>query len=183
MSKIGMRPIKVTKAEVVINNPQSVKITSGNLVFEHSLPSMFSVTYDKGQLKVSPTDNAVVKDKKQKALWGLHRALLASKIKGAEEGFVSTVRIVGIGFKAQLQGNSLSMTLGYSHKIDVPLDKQVIVEIDKLGQLLTLKCVDSFRLGNFCATLRALRPPEPYKGTGIYVDEEKIIRKAGKSKS
>ena len=183
MSKIGMRPISVTKAQISVGDSGLIKIVSDKVSLEHVLPNSLKAVYSAGSLRISLGSDGDIKDKKQKALWGLHRALLASKIKGAEEGFVSTVRIVGVGFKAAVQGPVLVMTLGYSHKIDVPLDALVSVEIDKTGQLLTLKSVDKFRLGNFCAQIRTLRSPEPYKGTGIYVNNETIIRKAGKSKS
>jgi large subunit ribosomal protein L6 len=133
-------------------------------------------------LNVFPIDK-FAKDKTQNAVWGLHRALVAGKVKGAEEGFVSTVRIVGIGFKAVIAGDILILSLGYSHKIELPIVAGITVETDKVGQLITLRSTDKFQLGNFCAKIRGYRKPEPYKGTGNYVNSETIIRKAGKSKA
>jgi len=182
MSKIGMRPIAVSKAKVSIDGQHLVKIANEKGSWEHVLPDVLTASYENGFLKIFPIDRAS-RDKDQGALWGLHRALVAGKIKGAEEGFVSTVRIVGIGFKAAVVADKLVLTLGFSHKVELPLDKDISIEIDKIGQLMTLRSTDKFKLGNFCAKIRTYREPEPYKGTGIYVNDETIIRKAGKSKA
>jgi large subunit ribosomal protein L6 len=116
-------------------------------------------------------------------LWGSHRALIANKVKGVETGFTQKITIVGLGFKAQQAGPKLTFTLGYTHKIDLNLPKDVTIEIDKTGQLLTLHSADKFKLGNMCDAISSLRPPEPYKGTGVIKEGTVIIRKAGKTKA
>ncbi len=182
MSKIGMRPIPVKAAKVLVEGVGLIKMTVGARTLEHQLPEGFSVNFEQGFLKIFP-DTVGETLRNYKAVWGLHRALVASKIKGLEEGFVSTVRIVGLTYKAAIVGDKISFSLGYSHKVEMSLDSDVSVEIDKNGQLLTLKSFDKFKLGSFCSNIRSLRKPEPYKGTGIFVDNEVVIRKAGKSKS
>ena len=139
------------------------------------------VVVENSQIKVSLKDGAEL-NRENKCVWGLTRALIASELKGLEDGFTYTIRLVGLSCKAALVGEKVVFTLGYSHKIEVPLDKNISVEIDKNGQLMTLKSSDKFALGNYCSHIRSLRPPEPYKGTGIFVNDEKILRKAGKSK-
>jgi len=113
----------------------------------------------------------------------MNRALLANKIKGVETGFEQKITIVGLGFKAQMAGQKLTLTLGYTHKIDYTVPKEVSIEIDKTGQLLTVRSSDKFMLGNVCDAIRSFRPPEPYKGTGVIREGEVIVRKAGKTKA
>ncbi len=182
MSKIGMRPISFKKASISVEG-SSVVISCSGKKSSHELPAFLNAQVIDGKaLKISVNGQEDL-DREVKTAWGLHRALLASKIIGLEDGFTSTVRIVGLGFKAATQGNKLVLNLGYSHKIEMDLDPEVSIEIDKVGQLLTLKSSDKFRLGNYCAKIRSFRKPEPYKGTGIFVNDEKINKKAGKSKS
>ena len=97
--------------------------------------------------------------------------------------FTKQMQINGLGFKAALAGNKVVFTIGYTHKIDLMLPKEVTLEIDKTGQLLTFKSPDRRMLGEICDKVRSFRPPEPYKGTGIKYTTEVIVRKAGKTKA
>ena len=97
----------------------------------------------------------------------MHRALLANKIKGIQQDFEKIVQINGLGFKAAVSGSKVVFSLGYSHKIDFNLPKDVTLEVDKTGQRLVFRSPDKEQLGQVCSQVRALRPPEPYKGTGI----------------
>jgi len=112
----------------------------------------------------------------------MHRALLANAIKGADVGFEKQLKIIGLGYKAALAGNKIVLSLGYSHKIDLPLPKEVSLKIDKTGQLLTFASHDKAMLGEICDKVRSFRTPEPYKGTGIRYTTEEVVRKAGKTK-
>jgi large subunit ribosomal protein L6 len=178
MSKIGRKPIEIGGAQIEIKDREihyKGKKASGVYVLDKGL----SAELKGKELYITP--KAVTPDTNR--LWGLHRALLANKIKGADTGFEKQLRIVGLGFKAALAGSKMQFSLGYSHKIDMELPKDVAVEIDKTGQLLTFRSFDKDLLGQVCSDVRALRPPEPYKGTGIQYVNEVIIRKAGKAKS
>jgi large subunit ribosomal protein L6 len=181
MSKIGRSPIKLAGA-TVSHDGLIVKIKGPKAEFEHELPVGFSVELEDGFVNVLMGDSA---DAKQgKALWGLHRALLANKVTGSEIGFTRSLKIVGLGFKAIKQGaDELVFSLGFSHKVNFKMPKSVTVEIDKTGQNLTFASVSKFELGNVTSSIRALKKPEPYKGTGIMYTDEIIHRKAGKSKS
>jgi large subunit ribosomal protein L6 len=182
MSKIGMRPVPVELAAVEIKD-DVVNLEHKGIKFSHRLHPALVATFQDKFLKVAFANNVSEKRKTTlKCFWGLHRALLNNMVVGLETGFTSTVKIVGLGYKAVMSGSKVTFSLGYSHKIDHELDKDVSLEIDKTGQLLTLRSHDKFKLGNECASIRTLRPPEPYKGTGIIVNNEKIVRKAGKSK-
>ena len=178
MSKIGRKPIAFSSAKIEITG-QTVHINGPKAKLSHDLPKELSVTLGDHQLNLKPESA----ERKLRAVWGLHRALLANKVKGAEVGFEQKVKIVGLGFKAQLVGQKMTFSLGYSHKTEYDLPSNITVEIDKTGQHLTFKSFDRELLGSVCDTVRSFRKPEPYKGTGIMLENEVIIRKAGKTKS
>lgn len=178
MSKIGRKPIHLGGVQVEVQEREvhyKGKKSSGIYI----IPDGFAYKVEDKKLFIVP----VRKGSDVNRLWGLHRALLSNVIKGADTGFEKQLRIVGLGFKAVNAAGKLQFSLGFSHKIDVELPKEVTVEIDKTGQLLTFKSHDKTLLGLTCSKIRALRCPEPYKGTGIQYVNEVIIRKAGKAKS
>jgi len=118
-----------------------------------------------------------------KRIWGLYRALIANDINGANIGFTKQLQINGLGFKAAVSGSKAIFTLGFTHKIELALPKEVTMEVDKTGQLLTFKSANRMLLGEICDKVRSMRPPEPYKGTGVKYFTEVIKRKAGKAKA
>lgn len=178
MSKIGRKPIALTSAKVQINGNQ-LTISGAKTSFNHELPEGVNIRQEGKELVVG-VDRVT---RRHKVMWGLHRALIANKVKGVETGFEKKLTIVGLGFKAQLTGKKLVLTLGYTHKIEYEMPAEVTVDIDKTGQQLVFRSSDKFELGNVCDAVRAFRPPEPYKGTGIVAEGEKIFRKAGKTKA
>jgi large subunit ribosomal protein L6 len=178
MSKIGRMPIPFSSAKITVNGTK-VLVDGGKVKFEHDLPETVKIAVDGGALKLTITEDT----RENRMLWGLHRALLSNKVRGVESGFVTKLIIVGLGYKAVATGTKLSFSLGYTHKIEYTPPACVTVEIDKTGQILTLRSADKFELGNAADTIRSFRPPEPYKGTGIQYEGEKIHRKAGKTKS
>lgn len=179
MSKIGRRPIDLGSVKTEISdNSKELKYTGKKSAGTHSLPDILKFELDDNKLKVVPAE--LTSDTNR--LWGLHRALVANKITGAETGFERQLKIVGLGYKAIVSGKQIQFSLGYSHKIDYELPESVTLEADKTGQILTLKSVDKQLLGQVASYIRSLRKPEPYKGTGIRYMDEVIIRKAGKTK-
>lgn len=184
MSKIGRKPIALGKIQVEVKG-QEVHIKGPKQTLVHVLPASLSAVVRDGSLVIMPAEGAEKKIGKRELnqLWGLHRALLANKIKGAGTDFEKQIQIIGLGFKGALSGNNLVFSLGYSHKIDFALPKGVSVDIDKTGQLLTFKSADKELVGHVCSMVRALRVPEPYKGTGVKLATEVIVRKAGKAKA
>lgn len=178
MSKVGRMPIAFSSAKISVTGSK-VLIDGGKVKFEHELPETVKIAIEGGVVRLSITEDT----RANRMLWGLHRALLANKIKGVEKGFEQKLIIVGLGFKAIQAGSKLNFSLGYTHKIDYELPAGVTAEIDKSGQIIVLKSADKFVLGNAADTIRSFRPPEPYKGTGIMREGEVIHRKAGKTKS
>lgn len=178
MSKIGRKPIELTTAKATVDGKR-ITIQGPKLKVEHELPEGIALSINEKILQLSLTEDT----RKNKALWGLHRALIANKVRGVEKGFEQKVNIIGLGYKAVASGQKMTFTLGYSHKIDYNLPEGVSVNIDKSGQKLVFSSSDKFLLGNVCDKVRSLRKPEPYKGTGILRENDVIIRKAGKTKS
>jgi len=178
MSKIGRKPIEIGNTQ--INITDNIVNYKGKLFSGlHELPDLLGVELKGKELYV--TAKKMTKDTNR--LWGLHRALLANKVKGADVGFEKVLRINGLGYKAALSGSKIQFSLGFSHKIDFTVPAEVKVEIDKSAQLMTFRSPHKDILGQVCSDIRALRPPEPYKGTGIKYETEVIRRKAGKTKS
>ncbi len=118
-------------------------------------------------------------DRKVRALHGLARALVANMVTGVKDGFERKLEIVGIGYRAQLQGRAIQLALGYSHPVIFPLPEGVTAEIDRQVSI-TLRGADKAVLGQTAAKLRALREPDPYKGKGIRYQNEVVRRKVGK---
>lgn len=175
MSKIGRKPIDIgnTKVEIKDNKIHyQGKLASG----VYRLPDTFKAELKDKLLYIMPAK--LLKDTNM--FWGLHRALVSNNIKGSDLGFEKVLRINGLGYKAIISGSKIQFSLGYSHKIDFNVPEGVKVEVDKTGQLMTVKSPYKDLLGQVCSNIRALRPPEPYKGTGIKYETEVILRKIGK---
>lgn len=183
MSKIGRKPIDISGVTVEVKGRnvhyKGVK-TSGVYV----LPQTFEAHIENNELALLPNKELARKYKVRELNreWGLHRALLANVISGSKKAFEKLVEINGLGYKAVQSGNKLVFTLGYSHKIDFDIPKGIAVSIDRTGQKLTVSSSDKEALGLVCSKICALRRPEPYKGTGVKLATEHIIRKASKGK-
>ncbi|MEO5346267.1 MAG: 50S ribosomal protein L6 [Magnetococcus sp. YQC-9] len=177
MSRIGKLPISVPKGvEVSIDN-QTIRVAGKLGALTRTFPAEISIVQDGDQLIVAPRGEA----KNSRALWGLARALLANMVKGVSEGFSKTLEIIGVGYRAAVDGRILKLNLGYSHAVDFKLPDGIDASVDK-NTLLTLKGIDVERLGQTCAEIRTYRLPEPYKGKGILYQGEQIQRKVGKKK-
>ncbi len=175
MSRIGRQPVSI---------PQGVKVqVEGHLVraegpkgrLVQPMPTGLRATVDDGKVVIARTGD----DRKVRALHGLARALVANMVAGVKQGFEKKLEIVGIGYRAQLQGRNLQIALGFSHPIVFPLPEGITAEIDK-QTLITLRGADKALLGETTARLRGLRKPDPYKGKGIKYVDEVIRRKVGK---
>ena len=184
MSKIGRKPIDIGTVSVEVKGQEihyKGKKSSGVVVVPDALKpqldgKLLRLSFDK-----QGKSRSVLRDINQ--VWGLERALLANKIKGADNEFEKVLQINGLGFKATVAGQKLVLTLGYTHKIDFTLPKGVSAEVDKTGQRLVFKSADRELVGQVASEIRMMRPPEPYKGTGVKYELEVITRKAGKAKA
>jgi len=186
MSKIGRKPINFDGVQIEISGKEiNYKGPHDKGIYE--LPKGLEVVIENKNLKIFPSKEYATMSGKMKKkinqIWGLNRALLANKIRGAAQAFVQKLEINGLGYKATKIGKKLEFSLGYSHKIDFELPEAVSVELDKSGKKLTIKSCSKFLVGKVCSEIKSLRLPEPYKGTGIKLEKEEIRRKAGKAKT
>ncbi len=174
MSRIGKKQIKIPEGvEIRIENGRvAVKGPKGEL--EKEFPKDLDIQIQDGSVSVAPTEG---KDKNSE-IWGLGRALLAIMIKGVSEGFEKTLEFSGIGFKAQVNGENLELNLGFTNPVVIRAPKGVALQVEK--NLIKVRGADKEAVGHVAALIRASRPPEPYKGTGIKYKDEVIIKKAGK---
>lgn len=177
MSKIGRKPINTQGLTITVDG-QNISYKGPKKSGTYVLPECLNVEVQENVLRLELKD---AKESKDKNLWGLHRALLANDLQGAREEFSVDVIIVGLGFKGELKGDTIVFSLGYSHKIDFSIPKEVSVTIDKTGQNLSIKSSNKFLAGDVAQKICALRRPEPYKGTGVRLANEQIFRKVGKN--
>lgn len=175
MSRVGRKPIPIPPDVQVAVEGQTVRAAGPKGKLAHVVPEALTVSLEDGRLTVGrSSDHRAVR-----ALHGLTRALLANMVQGVKEGFEKRLEIVGIGYRAQLQGRVLQLALGYSHPVSFPLPEGIQAEVDK-QTLITVKGADKALVGQTAAKLRGLRKPDPYKGKGIRYVTEVIRRKVGK---
>jgi large subunit ribosomal protein L6 len=176
MSKIGKLPIAVKDTMTVSVTGQEVSVTGPKGNFSYRVPSPITVTYENGQMVVTQKQPG---DVESRALFGLTRATLANLVKGADEGFTKKLELVGVGYRAQVQGTDLVLSLGFSHPVKFTPPQGVSFTVAE--NVITVAGSDKMLVGDMAARIRAVRPPEPYKGKGIKYVGEYIRRKAGKA--
>jgi large subunit ribosomal protein L6 len=177
MSRVGKKPIIVPSGVEVTLDGLSVIVKGPKGQLERTLHHHVMVTREEDALTVTVKDP---EEKNDRALWGLSRQLLSNMIDGVTEGFEKKLELVGVGYKAAVSGSTLTMHLGYSHPIDVPIPEGVEVSVEK-NTNITIAGINNEVIGNLAASVRALRKPEPYKGKGVKYAGEVIRRKLGKA--
>lgn len=186
MSRIGKKP-------VVLPNGVSAKLDAGILTVTGPKGTLTLPVHPKVLVTVTDQDVSVdvakKEDKKEKALWGLFRALVNNLVVGVSEGYSKELDVVGVGFKADMRGTTLVLSLGFSHPIDFELPQGITAAIEKKPErttilqyqtTITLTGIDKQLVGQTAARIRELKKPEPYKGKGVKYSDEVILRKAGK---
>lgn len=176
MSRIGKLPIKVPQGVKVALDSGSIAVEGPKGRLEASVDRCVDLAVKEGVLLVTRKDD----DRRSRGIHGLTRKLVANMVEGVTRGFSKVLEINGVGYRAEVRGNAINFTLGYSHPILFQLPKGVQAKVDK-QTVITLECADRQVLGEVAAMIRALRPPEPYKGKGVKYAEERIRRKAGKA--
>jgi large subunit ribosomal protein L6 len=179
LSRVGKRPIPIPKGVTV--NLSSDKVDVQGPKGKLSIPIPGQVTAKKDGDAISFVSSAPGRDGAR--LQGLSRALLASAVKGAAEGYEKVLELVGTGYRAEVKGKTITLALGFSHPTNVPVPPAItaVVPPDSKGTQLVLTSADKALLGQLAASIRDLRPPEPYGGKGIRYRGENIRRKAGKA--
>jgi large subunit ribosomal protein L6 len=185
MSRIGKMPIKLGDKVKATVAGQQVNFEGPKGKLSVPLPRKVKVGVEAGTLTVTREDDS----NDARAMHGLARAILANAAKGVGTGFERRLDIRGVGFRAEVKGKAVHLSLGYSHPVVFDLPEGVTAEVDKTSRTedslptlgMTLRSADKEALGATAVKIRALRPPEPYKGKGIKYSEERIRRKEGKT--
>ena len=177
MSRIGKQPVAVPAGVKINVQGQKVSFEGPKGKLNFDLPKRMTAKVDGGTLVVSRKGE----DAEAKALHGLSRAILNNMVKGVSDGFVKKLEIQGVGFKAAVQGKTITLNLGYSHPINYPIPDQIKVTVEE-NTKITVEGPDKQKVGQVAADIRAFRPPEPYKGKGVRYTDEKILRKEAKKK-
>ena len=176
MSRIGRAPIAIPQGVKVRQEDHQVFVEGSKGKLSMTIPPDIAVTIADGTLTAQRSGD----EKRVRALHGLTRALMANMVQGVATGYSKELEIIGVGFRAQLQGKQLTMQVGYSHPVIVMLPEGITVEVPKPTSVI-VKGADKQLVGQFAADLRGIFPPEPYKGKGIKYAGEVIRRKAGKA--
>ncbi|MEK6531643.1 MAG: 50S ribosomal protein L6 [Deltaproteobacteria bacterium] len=176
MSRIGKRPIAIPQNVKVLLEGRLVKVTGPLGTLEFPLKKEVDVQMSGTDLSVTRIDDS----RTARNLHGLTRTIVSNMVMGVLSGFEKKLEIIGVGYKADVQGNTVTLALGYSHPIKYVLPKGVSATVEK-QTVIILKGPDKQVVGQVAAEIRAFRAPEPYKGKGIKYDYEVIRRKAGKA--
>jgi large subunit ribosomal protein L6 len=180
MSRIGKQIIAVPAGVDVTVNANHVKIKGPKGTLEYTFPISIAVESKDSTLIVK----RVGQEPEAMAYHGLVRALLNNMVIGVSKGFEKKLEIIGVGYRAAIVGKKLTLSLGYSHPIELIAPEGVVVEMDKeLKNVLVISGPDRQAIGQFASNIRRFRPPEPYKGKGIRYLGEQVARKAGKTAS
>jgi len=176
MSRIGKLPITIP-ANVDVNwNGSEVSVKGKFGTLETTIPDTIDIQQDENTLKVS----LKTETRNLRPMHGLYRTLINNMIIGVSEQFELTLILKGVGYRAVVQGKEITLSLGYSHPVNIAIPETVSVEVVQ-NTTINLKSCDKELLGLFASNIRAWRRPEPYKGKGILYKNEQILRKAGKA--
>ena len=176
MSRIGRKPIEIPEGVEIDVKPGAVSVKGPKGELEQTVNRDMAVAIDDGTLTVSrPTDRG-----DHRALHGLTRSLIANMVEGVTDGFERRLEIQGVGYRANLRGKNLEMSLGYSHPVSIEAPEGIEFEVPQPTEIV-VRGIDKQLVGETAARIRKSRPPEPYKGKGVRYVGEYVQRKAGKA--
>jgi large subunit ribosomal protein L6 len=175
MSRIGRRPIRIPEGVRVECSGRRVQVSGPRGALERSVPTPIEVEVAEGEVRCRrPNDRTPTR-----ALHGLTRALVANMVTGVTQGFRKELEVEGVGYRAEMKGGRLNLTIGFSHPVSIEVPRGLAVTVE--GSRIRIEGTDRERVGQFAADVRGVRPPEPYKGKGIRYAGETIRRKVGKA--
>ncbi len=177
MSSIGKTPVPVPSGVTVTVEEGAVTVKGPKGQLEAPLVDLVKVTVEGDEVRVEPINMS----KPARSAWGMTRTIIANMVKGVTEGFQKKLQIVGVGYRAQLQGRNLKLNLGYSHDVVYEVPEGIEIQVPQPTEII-VSGIDKQKVGQVAAEIRAWRPPEPYKGKGIRYADEYIFRKEGKKK-
>ena len=175
MSRIGRKPIPVPSGVTVSISPEEVRVNGPRGELSERIHRDITVAQEGEELVVTrPTDRG-----EHRAMHGLYRSLVANMVEGVTEGYVKTLEIQGVGYRAALKGKDLELALGYSHPVPIKAPDGIEFEVPQPTEVV-VRGIDKQLVGQVAADIRKRRPPEPYKGKGIRYRDEQVRRKVGK---
>jgi len=177
MSRIGKHPVRIASDVEVQLSGQTLTAKGRLGTLSLAVSNEVNASIADGTVTIGPKNDT----KQSRAMWGTTRALLNNMVTGVSTGFSINLEITGVGYRAQIQGNTLNLQLGYSHDIPFPIPGDVRITCER-PTIITVSGADRQRVGQIAADIRAHRPPEPYKGKGIKYATEIVRRKEGKKK-
>jgi len=179
MSRVAKKPIQVPAGVDVSINGNEIRVKGQKGSLQWLVHPDVSVTRDGEEIRVSA--GAQTDKQSAVALAGTTRALINNMVAGVSKGFEQKLELVGVGYRAQAQGKTLNLTLGFSHPVNFPIPDGVTVETPSQTEVL-VKGIDKQQVGEVAAKIRAFRPPEPYKGKGVRYADERVVLKEAKKK-
>jgi len=177
MSRIGLKPIPVPSAVQVTISPEKVEVKGPKGKLETRIPQGIEVKLEEGQLQLTRASE----DKQTKSFHGLARALINNTVIGVTDGFAKKLKIVGVGYRAEVKGKNLEMHLGYSHPIVHAIPDGITITVEPKDNVITVEGIDKQQVGEVAAVIRRYREPDSYKGKGVRYLDERISLKAGKT--
>jgi large subunit ribosomal protein L6 len=177
MSRIGKKPVTVPTGVTANVEGQTVKVKGPKGALQVVVHDDVTVAMDKTGITLEPRNET----KRARSMWGTSRTLVANVMAGVTKGFEERLEITGVGYRAAVQGKVLGLTLGFSHAVNFPIPDGISMETPSQTEII-IKGIDRQKIGQVCAKIRAIRPPEPYKGKGVRYAGEQITLKEGKKK-
>jgi large subunit ribosomal protein L6 len=177
MSRVANNPVEIPKGVEITLSGQTVKVKGSKGEMMHETHPSVEVSQEESVLKFA----ARTSESSANALAGTTRALVNNMVTGVSQGFEKKLQLIGVGYRAQAQGNKLNLALGFSHPVDFEVPAGVTVETPSQTEVV-IKGIDKQQVGQVAANIRAYRPPEPYKGKGVRYADEHVVRKEAKKK-
>ncbi|MDP3174280.1 50S ribosomal protein L6 [Phenylobacterium sp.] len=177
MSRIGKNVIAVPAGVTVTLEGQTVTVKGPKGQLAWTLAEEVEIVQEGGELKLSVRSDTA----RARSMWGLSRSLVNNMVTGVTTGFEQTLELVGVGYRAAMKGQALSMQLGFSHDVDIPPPPGISFAVPKQTEI-KISGIDKQQVGETAARIRRIRPPEPYKGKGVRYAGEQVRRKEGKKK-
>ena len=177
MSRVGKHPVVIPSGVTVTVEGQRIRAQGRLGTLDRTLMREILITREDGKISVKPRDDSL----RARMMWGTARTLVANLVEGVSQGFTRKLEISGVGYRAQVQGDTLVLQLGYSHDIRYPAPAGIKIQCPDQTHVV-ISGADKERVGQVAAEIRAYRPVEPYKGKGIKYEDEFVLRKEGKKK-
>jgi large subunit ribosomal protein L6 len=177
MSRIGKKAVSIPSGVTVTLEGQTVTVKGPKGQLAWTVSEEIEVKQEGAELTFAPRNDT----QRARGMWGLSRTLIGNMVEGVTKGYEQTLELVGVGYRAAMKGQALSMQLGFSHDVDIPPPEGIAFAVPKQTEV-RISGIDKQLVGEVAARIRRIRPPEPYKGKGVRYAGEKVRRKEGKKK-